>query len=118
MEDINRYSHFYHKGNNTHYFAPVIFTSIFACIITLFFVWNSGGLIRTLVAADLIIVAGVTISVFTIFRPINVYFESKQYESEKLKVLVQKWLFYNKIRLVIILVGLIISIWALNSYQG
>lgn len=36
VEDINRYSNFYHKGNNTHYFAPVIFTSIFACIINYF----------------------------------------------------------------------------------
>ena len=48
----------------------------------------------------------------------NVYFESKQYESTKLKLLVNKWILYNRIRLVIILGGLVISIWALNSYQA
>lgn len=117
IEDMNRYSNFFHKGNNTHYFAPVIFASIITCAITLILVWNSDVLTRNLVAVDLIISAGVLISVFTLFRPMNVYFESKQYESNKLKLLVNKWLLYNKIRLVIILGGLIISIWALNSYQ-
>jgi hypothetical protein len=117
VEDMNRYSNFYHNGNNTHYFAPVIFASIITCIFSLFLVWNVNGLIRNLVAIDLIIATGVLISVITLFRPMNVYFESKNYETVKLKSLVNKWLLYNTIRFFIILVGLIISIWALNSYQ-
>lgn len=114
-EDMNRYANFYHKGNNTHYFAPVIFASIITCLVTLILTWNAPGIIRTLVAADLLIVTGVLISVFTLFRPINVYFEAKQYEAATLKRLVQKWLLYNKIRFAIILLGLVFSIWAINS---
>ncbi len=118
VEDLKRYSNFYHKGNNAHYFAPVIFASIIACLITLILVWNSGGITRNLVIVDLIIVVGVLISVFTIFRSINTYFASGQYEATKLKALVNRWLLFNNIRLVIILAGLIISIWALNTYKG
>jgi len=118
VEDMNRYSNFFHKANNTHYFAPVIFASIISCVITLILVWDKNGLTRNLVAVDLIIAICVLISVFTLFRPMNAYFESKQYESTKLRLLVKKWIFYNRIRLVIILGGLIISIWALNSYQA
>lgn len=118
VEDMNRYGNFYHKGNNAHYFAPVIFASILACLVTLILVWNTGGITRNLVAAYLIIVAGILISVFTLFRPINNYFASGQYEPAKLKSLVNKWLLFNNIRLVIILGGLIIAIWALNSYKG
>lgn len=118
VEDMNRYSHFYHKGNNTHYFAPVIFASILASAIALILVWQKDGLLRTLMAADLFIATGVLISVLTLFRPMNVYFEAKQYEAVHLKVLVNKWLLYNKIRFVVILGGLIISIWALVSYRA
>ena len=118
VEDMNRYSNFYHKGNNTHFFAPVIFASIISCSITLILVWDINGLTRSLVAADLIIAIFVLISVVTFFRPMNVYFESKQYESTKLKLLVDKWILFNRIRVVIILGGLIISIWALSSYQS
>lgn len=116
VDDMNRYARFYHKGNNTHFFAPVIFGSIIVCFITLILVWNSGGTTRILVAVDGIIAIAVLISVFTLFKPMNVYFESMQYEPDKLKSLVNKWLLYNKIRLVIIFIGLSISIWALNSY--
>lgn len=115
---MNRYGNFYHKGNNTHYFAPVIFASIFVSLISLILVWNSGGITRTLVAADLIIVTGVLIAVFTLFGPINTYFASQQYEPAKLKSLVNKLILYNNIRLVFILAGLVISIWALQSYKG
>ncbi|MBK6355065.1 MAG: DUF1772 domain-containing protein [Saprospiraceae bacterium] len=118
VEDMNRYSNFFHKGNNTHFFAPVIFASIIACSITLILVWDKNGLTRSLVAVDLIIAIFVLISVVTFFRPMNVYFESKQYESTKLKLLVDKWILFNRIRVVIILGGLIISIWALSSYQS
>lgn len=118
VEDMNRYSNFFHKGNNAHYFAPIIFASIISCVITLILVWDKNGLTRNLVAIDLFIAICVLISVFTLFRPMNVYFESKQYESTKLKLLVNKWILYNRIRLVIILGGLIISIWALNSCQA
>ncbi len=118
VEDMNRYSNFFHKGNNTHFFAPVIFASIISCALTLILVWDKNGLTRNLVAVDLIIAICILISVFTLFRPMNVYFESKQYESTKLKLLVNKWILYNRIRLVIILGGLVISIWALNSYQA
>ena len=118
VEDMNRYSNFYHKGNNTHYFAPVIFASIIACAISLILVWRTDGPIRNLVAIDLVIAIGVLISVITLFRPMNIYFESKAYESDKLKMLVSKWLLYNKIRFVIILVGLVIAIWALSAYQA
>lgn len=118
IEDMNRYANFYHKGNNTHYFAPIIFGSIIVCFITLILVWNSGGITRNLVAFDLIIAIAVLLSVLTLFRPINIYFESMQYEPTKLKSLVNTWLLYNKIRLVIIFIGLIISLWALNSYKS
>lgn len=118
IDDMNRYSNFYHKGNNTHYFAPVIFASIIACAISLILVWNSNGLIRNLVTLDLIIAIGILIAVFTLFRPMNIYFESKQYESVQLKLLVDKWVLYNKIRLFVVLDGLIIAIWALSSYQA
>lgn len=118
VEDMNRYRNFFHKGNNAHYFAPIIFASIISCFITLILVWDKNGLTRNLVAIDLFIAICVLISVFTLFRPMNVYFESKQYESTKLKLLVNKWILYNRIRLVIILGGLIISIWALNSCQA
>ncbi len=117
VEDMNRYSNFYHKGNNTHYFAPVIFASIIACLIALILVWNTDGQIRTLVAIDLVIAIGVLVSVLTVFRPMNNYFESKVYEPVKLKLLVNKWLLYNQIRFVIILVGLIIAICALSTYH-
>lgn len=118
IDDMNRYSNFYHKGNNTHYFAPVIFASIIVCAISLILVWNSNGLIRNLVTLDLIIAIGILIAVFTLFRPMNIYFESKQYESVQLKLLVDKWVLYNKIRLFVVLDGLIIAIWALSSYQA
>jgi hypothetical protein len=81
-------------------------------------VWKSGGITRNLVAVDLIIAIVVLLSVLTLFRPINIYFESMQYEPTKLKSLVDTWLLYNKIRLAIIFIGLIISLWALNSYQA
>jgi hypothetical protein len=118
VEDLIRYRNFYHKGNNAHYFGPVIFASIIACLVTLILVWNSGGITRNLVSVDLSIVVGVLISVFTIFRSINTYFAAGHYEETKLKSLVSKWLLFNNIRFVIILAGLIISIWALNSYKG
>ncbi|MBS1518337.1 MAG: DUF1772 domain-containing protein [Bacteroidetes bacterium] len=116
-EDMTRYSNFYHKGNNAHFFAPVIFASIIASLVTLILVWNTGGVTRSLAAADLLIAVAVLISVFTIFRSINDYFASGQYEENKLKQLVRKWLLFNNIRFVVILAGLVISIWALNSYK-
>ncbi|MBK9104464.1 MAG: DUF1772 domain-containing protein, partial [Saprospiraceae bacterium] len=118
IEDMNRYSNFYHKGNNTHFFAPVIFASIIACAISLILVWHADGPIWILVAIDLVIAIGVLISVITLFRPMNIYFESKEYEADKLKLLVSKWLLYNQIRFVIIFVGLVIAIWALSAYQA
>ncbi len=115
IDDMNRYVNFYHKGNNTHYFAPVIFASIFICLVSLIVVWNTGGTLRTLVAADLVIAIGALLTVLVLFRPINMYFASKQYEAARLKTLVQRWLLYNKIRFVILLVGLAFSIWAINA---
>ena len=118
IEDMNRYSNFYHKGNNTHYFAPVIFSSIIACFIALILVWNINTITRNLVLTDLIISIGVLISVFTLFRPMNTYFGSKQYETVKLKSMVNRWNILNYVRLAIILSGLIISIYALYSFTN
>ncbi|MBK6824899.1 MAG: hypothetical protein IPG87_18715 [Saprospiraceae bacterium] len=67
VEDMNRYSNFFHKGNNTHFFAPVIFASIISCALTLILVWDKNGLTRNLVAVDLIIAIFVLISVVTFF---------------------------------------------------
>ncbi len=112
---MNNYANFYHKRNNTQYFAPVIIASIMTCIISLILVWTTNDMVRNLIAADLFIVVGVLISVFTLFRPINMYFfAADQYEQTQLKLLVHKWLFYNSIRFVLVLLGLVLSIWALN----
>ena len=109
-EDMQRYARFYHKGNNTHYFAPVIFASIIACAVTLAVIWNNGAAVRYLVGTDLLIAVGTLLSVLTLFRPMNLYFESKEYEPQKLKMYVNRWLLFNKIRSVFILAGLVVSI--------
>jgi hypothetical protein len=117
VEDMNRYSNFYHRGNNTYFFAPVIFASIIVCTITLLLVWNTGGVTRKLVLADLAIAVAALLAVFILFRPMNMYFEAKQYEPGKLKAFVDKWVLYNYIRMAFILAGLIFSIWALNTWK-
>jgi hypothetical protein len=117
IEDMNRYGTFYHKVTNARFFARVIFATILACILSLFYVWNQSDFVRNMVAADLVIVVLVLIGVFTVFRPMNNYFLQKQYEDVRLKEMVGKWVAYNYIRMVVILLGLILSIWNLASFQ-
>lgn len=116
IEDMNRYATFYHKATNTRFFAPVIFATILVCIIALFYVWNQTDFVRNTVAVDLLIVILVLISVFTVFRPMNDYFAQRQYEPAPLKKMVEKWITYNYIRMLIILIGLILSIWNSTSF--
>ena len=115
IEDINRYNNFYHKSGNAQFFAPIIFATIVVCLITLFFVRKTGGLFCNLVLADLIIAVGILIAVLTIFRPMNTYFAAKQYDAVVLKSMVNKWVLYNYIRIVFVLIGLALSIRAMNS---
>ena len=118
IEDINRYNNFYHKSGNTQFFRPIIFATTIVCLITLFFAWKTGGLSCSLVLADLIIAIGILIAVLTIFRPMNTYFAAKQHDAGVLKSIVNKWILYNYIRIVFVLLGLVLSIWALSSFKS
>ena len=117
IEDMNRYGTFYHKATNTRFFAPVIFATILVCLLSLFYAWNQSHLTRNILIADLLIAVLVLISVFTIFRPMNDYFSQQEYEPVRLKKMVQKWVTYNYVRMLIILIGLILSIWNLTSFK-
>lgn len=116
-EDMQRYANFYHRRNNTRYFAPVIFASIVACAAALAVIWNRSAAARYLVGTDLLIAIGTLLSVLTIFRPMNAYFESGEYEPQKLKTFVNRWLLFNNIRFVCILAGLVVSIMAFYACQ-
>lgn len=119
MHVMNNYANFYHKRNNTSYFAPIIMASILTCIGSLILVWTTNDRLRNLLIADLIIVVGVLISVFSLFRPINQYFfAAHQYDQTQLKLLVHKWLFFNSIRFVVVFLGLVLAIWAINEYTA
>lgn len=118
IEDMNRYTNFYHKSGNAQFFGPIIFATIIVCFITLFFAWKTGGVFCNLVLADLIIAIGILIAVLTIFRPMNTYFAAKQYDAGVLKSIVNKWILYNYVRFVFVLLGLVLSIWALNSFKS
>ena len=116
-EDMNRYANFFHKATNTRFFAPVIFATILVGITALFYVWNQGDFVRNIVAIDLLIAILVLVGVFTIFKPMNDYFAQQHYEAVPLKKMVTKWIAYNYVRMCIILIGFILSIWNLTSFQ-
>lgn len=117
VEDMKRYGAFYHKATNTRFFAPVIFATIFVCIVTLFYLWNHNPLNRNIVIADLLIAVLVLISVFTIFGPMNNYFSRQEYDPILLKTMVNKWVAWNYVRMLVILLGLILSIWNLKVFK-
>ena len=117
MEDMNRYANFCHKATNTRFFAPVILATILVGIIALFYVWYQGDFVRNIVAIDLLISILVLIGVFTVFKPMNEYFAQQHYEAVPLKKMVTKWIAYNYVRMFIILIGFILSIWNLTSFQ-
>ncbi len=116
IEDMNRYGNFYHKATNTRFFAPVIFTTIFICVLALFYTWNQPNIIRNIVLIDLFIAILALVAVFTVFRPMNEYFANQQYDPILLKTMVQKWITYNYIRFSILLIGLVISIWNVSLF--
>lgn len=113
-DDLVRYTRFYHRKTNTSYFAPVIFSSIATSLLSLILVWNNSSQLRLLAGIDLLIAAGTLVSVLTLFKPINDYFQGGQYEAGQLSALTIKWLRMNRLRIVFVAAGFAISIWMLN----
>ena len=115
IQEVSLYRDFHHRAKKANFFAPVIFASILVSAVSLILVYNVPGNIKIMTGISLAINLGVLLSVFTLFRPINEYIEKVQvYDPAILKTMVSKWFVMDKIRLFITLLGLVISIWALN----
>jgi hypothetical protein len=113
--DIVAYKNFHQRSKNSYYFGPILIASCLVCMVLLFLTWNENVIIRNLIIALFIIIAGNLITTFTTFRPIVAYIENTaQYDPLILKVMVKKWMLYNYIRSISYLIGLIISIIAIN----
>ena len=115
VEDMQRYSQFYHRRSNASFFGPVVLLSIVVGVGALLLVWNSDSLSRCLAMADLAISLVLFLIVLAIFRPMNIYFSGGKYEAKKLAHLVHRWKFYNRIRLVLVTAGFVVAVLLLNQ---
>jgi uncharacterized membrane protein len=115
IRDVLAYKNFQRRTKNKQYFGPLLIASALSCIVLLFLLWNKNLVLSTFISIALLIVIGNFVTTFTLFLPIVSYIENNDtYDAAELKSRVKKWVFYNYIRFASYLVGLVISIIAIN----
>lgn len=117
ITDVSKYRDFYTKASPKNYFLPLVIGTPIICLTCLFFVWNIGTPVITLLMISTFISLIITVATIKYFVPINEYiFTSSEYDPVKLKKLVHGWVKMDYIRLFLLGVGLLTSIFALRSF--
>jgi hypothetical protein len=115
VADVMRYRDFYAKADPKYFFIPVHVGSMLVSLICLFLAWNQGGRFLGLTAAAFLIAVGVFIFTIAFFVPVNNYIWGTDYDAVLLKSMVQKWVMMEYVRVTVVGIGLICSIWALET---
>ena len=116
---ISSYRDFYWETTPKAYFLPLMIGIFLVSLLALISVRGESKTIKLLILTSFL--TSIIVFIFTImfFVPINEYiFSNTEYEPNKLEELVNKWVKFDYLRLLLVGVGLTASILGLNAYYN
>ncbi|MEX0686700.1 MAG: DUF1772 domain-containing protein [Balneolales bacterium] len=119
VHDVTKYRAFYSNSSPKTYFLPLVLGTPLVSLVTLWSVWQLDGSIYLYIGISFIISVIILVLTIKIFVPINEYLfmsPESEYDPEKLKELVSKWISLDYLRLLLLGIGMLTSILALHNY--
>jgi glucan phosphoethanolaminetransferase (alkaline phosphatase superfamily) len=119
IETISNYRDFYWKTTPKAYFLPLMIGTFLVSLIAYLSVRGENKTIKVYILTCILISLIVFLFTIILFVPINEYiFSTSDYEPDKLEGLVNKWVKFDYLRLLLVGVGLASSILGLNAYYN
>ncbi|MGB2751822.1 MAG: hypothetical protein WBC19_07165 [Pyrinomonadaceae bacterium] len=117
VADVVRYVDFIRIGMPSHFFSIAQFGCLLLSLVTFVAVWSEKEKVRMFAGITFFISVIVMAGTFIIFVPINIYMGSTtNFDPVELKTKVTTWVNFEYMRIVVIALGLVTSIAALEFY--
>lgn len=118
VADVARYVDFLRVGTPADFFSIAQFGCLLTSLAVFITVWREKGKVRLFACMTLLIAVFVMAGTFVIFVPINIYMATTtNFDPVELKAKVTTWVNFEYVRIIVIALGLITSIAALE-YSG
>ena len=115
-EDVGRYRDFLsHSGPGT-YFMIVLLPTLISSFLAIAVTWSKDKRLLLLSIVPLLVVIVYVVWTQSYFVPINKYIGGEHYDVAILKAKVDGWVFWEKLRAVLVGLGLVVSIAVLERY--
>lgn len=119
ISDVSKYRDFYVKSSPKNYFLPLVLGTPIISLITMVMVWKIESPVFQYISVAFLISVITLLLTIKYFVPINEYiFTSPEYDPVTLKEMVSKWVKMDYMRLFLIGVGMLSSIFALVIYYN
>lgn len=118
VDDVRRYRDFYQRSDPKYFFAPLVVALPLVSLIGLVLIWSQGTSLRIISGLAFAIALGVSVWTVRYFVPINNYIWAGEYDAATLKRYVTGWVRGEYVRIVMIGIGLICAIVAVQMSQG
>ncbi len=117
IEDMQRNKAFFRKGQIRTFFGLIILACFLSSLLSMILLWGHGDASQYAFGAFAVSTASNIWSILY-FVPMNKYFESQDYQAEKLHRTVKKWITANHFRFVLLTIALGLAIAAMENFRN
>ncbi|MGB6431725.1 MAG: anthrone oxygenase family protein [Candidatus Acidiferrales bacterium] len=116
VEDMERNKAFFREGQIRFFFGLMISSCFVVSLVTMILLLGDRGAARLFAILAFALSTATSIWTVVYFVPMNKYFEGGEYQADRLKQVVRKWITANRLRFVLLTLCLLFSILALTHY--